>query len=343
MTRMKSLASQRILTSMGKSLANVVNLGKSHSHRNYSRCIENSGSQAEDVPNLRLLPKVHKPPAPGGHPQSRPMVAAASGLFSRSGDLVSDILEPLVATNNPRQEDQSTEEVISRLEEAEQMIQEKGMTNVMAGSLDVRALYPSLDQDLASEAVAEFIRRSKVEMKGIDYREVQVFLASNLDEHEQKRERIKHLLPRRTKRMGRRPGPTTLELRQKDPDPAKQSSRTKESLWMESDPDNKLTEQEKRLLFSIVIKTAIRLIFKHHLYVFAGEARRQTKGGPIGLRLTSLVARIVMDGWMEGFLTAVTQAGMEILAAMKYVDDVNLVMSMLPTRHQMEGWRVCHG
>ena len=77
--------SQSILSSTAKSLVNILNLGSSHGKRNYSRCFENSGSTAEDVPNLKLLPKTHKPPAPGGHPQSRPVVAAASGLSSRAG------------------------------------------------------------------------------------------------------------------------------------------------------------------------------------------------------------------------------------------------------------------
>ena len=181
--------SQAVLSSLGKGLANVLNLGKSHSWRNHSRCFDNVGSSAEDVPKLKLPPKVHKPPAPGGHPQSWPVVATASGLSSGARDLLSTFLEPLIAASSPRQEDLSTEEVISQLEEAERSIKDSGLKDTMAGSLDVQALYPSLSQEGASVGVAKFVRESKTTILGIDWREVQTFLASTMDPHEQKKER----------------------------------------------------------------------------------------------------------------------------------------------------------
>ena len=67
--------------------------------------MDNCGSEAEDVPNLKLLPKVHKPVDSRGHPQSRPVVTAASGLSSRAGDILSDLLEPMVEAELPRLED----------------------------------------------------------------------------------------------------------------------------------------------------------------------------------------------------------------------------------------------
>ena len=60
--------SQSVLSSTVKALGNAVNLGLSHSSNAYGRCMDNLGSQAMDVPVLKLLAKVHKPPAPGGHP-----------------------------------------------------------------------------------------------------------------------------------------------------------------------------------------------------------------------------------------------------------------------------------
>ena len=65
--------SQRILSSTARSLVNVLGLGSSSSHAGYVRCLDNAGSGAEDVPVMKLLPKVHKPVAPGGQPQSRPV------------------------------------------------------------------------------------------------------------------------------------------------------------------------------------------------------------------------------------------------------------------------------
>ena len=323
-------SSERIMSTMAKSLANIVGLGgMSQSSRNYSRCFDNVGSESADVPNLKLLPKVHKAPNPAGHHQSRPVVTAANGLSSRAGDLLSDILEPLVAVKLPRMEDVSTEEVLSQLEEASEAIWDSGATNTMVGSLDVRALYPSLDQVEASRAIAKFVMESPTEIAGIDYRQAQVFLACNMDEHKKKREKILHLLPTRLKKVGKQPGKTSDELKTKLPNLKNPKAKPAETLWKDTDPEKDLSKSEKRKLFSMVMMVAMRNVFKNHAYQFAGLYRRQRKGSPIGLRLTSLVARVVMDQWAEKFLVMVVDAGLTVHAMMKYVDDVNLVVAML--------------
>ena len=210
------------------------------------------------------------------------------------------------------------------------MIKESGLTDTMAGSLDVRALYPSLDQVAASEGVARFVRESKTRIVGIDWREVQTYLASNMDPHVLKAEKVLHLVPPRTFVMGKRPGHTTRELSQRSQNTRDPDSKPKSSLWAPTDPDNELSDEDKRLLLSLVCKVATMQIFKHHTYSFGGVTRRQAKGGPIGLRLTSMVARIIMDQWFIGFIVAVMEAGLKVHAVIKYVDDVNVVVSMLP-------------
>ena len=96
-----------------------------------------------------------------------------------------------------------------------------------------------------------------------------------------------------------------------------------------TDLDNILSEQEKRLLLSVAVKIAMRLIFHHHFYSFKGQVYIQAQGGPIGLWFTSVVAIIVMDHWMGVFLTSLVDAGVTIHTAMKYVDDMNLIMALL--------------
>ena len=136
-------------------------------------------SEAEDAATLCLLPKVHKDPKPGGHPASRPVVAAASGMSSRAGDMVSDLLEPLVYLTTPRLEDKSTEEVIAQLEEAEVALKQQKETRAMAASLDVAALYPSLDQEQSSALVGRFVEMSVTEVEGVDWESAQTMIASH--------------------------------------------------------------------------------------------------------------------------------------------------------------------
>ena len=89
--------SQRVLSATAKALGNVFGVGLAQSHSGYARCMDNLGSAAEDVPTMRVLPKNHKKLGPQGHPQSRPVVAASTGISSRAGDMISDVLEPMIA------------------------------------------------------------------------------------------------------------------------------------------------------------------------------------------------------------------------------------------------------
>ena len=116
-------AAQRITSCTGKALATILGLGANVSKANHARYHANVGSEAE-----------------GGHPQSRPVVTAASGIMSRASDALTDFLTPLVHMNTPRLEDQSTKEVLCQLAEAQQAIWQAGDIHTTVGSLDMRAL-----------------------------------------------------------------------------------------------------------------------------------------------------------------------------------------------------------
>ena len=60
-----------------------------------------------------------------------------------------------------------------------------------------------------------------------------------------------------------------------------------------------------------MLEVAIKATFKNHVYVYRNYLYRQRKGGAIGLRLTEIVARIVMDRWARLFRKALKEAGVE--------------------------------
>ena len=354
---------QREMSSTAKALTTIMGLGRDHQQgKNHARCHDNAGSGAEDAPVLKLLPKVHKDNHHLGHPQSRPVVAAASGLTSRAGDILADVLSPLIHLEVPRHEDKSTEEVLCQLGQAQEAMKEAGSTKSMVGSLDVRALYPSLDQEGSADMVADMVARSKVRITGVDFRAAQVFLASNLDEDQVKKEGLKGLLPSRMHRRGARPGPTTDELSVKKPSKPRggdaglpdsntglrqpstptptMSTPTVTTKWRMTNPERDLDENQKRFILSKVVKVAIIAVFKNHLYTFNGVTYVQLAGGPIGLRLTSIVARVVMDSWMVMFLVRLDDAGFHLWAIMKYVDDINVVCDMVDRGWRWEGARL---
>ena len=359
---------QRIMSTTAKALVTILGVGKSQSTKNSVRCHDNAGSAAEDAPTLTLLPKVHKDPHPDGHPQSWPVVAAASGLTSRAGDVLADFLGPIIHLDTPRQEDKSMEEAIAQLGEAQSAIISTGARSVMVGSLNVNALYPSLDQGEAADMVAQLIMRSRTKITGVDYRAAQVFLASNLSPNEIKEEGLRGLLPDRMWKMGKRPGPTTTELAAKGPKdpwggrigagghmptaqaqpqggsspqglrgeqhPPQPQSKQATTRWRMTNPDRDLSEYQKRFILAKVVKVAVRSVFANHVYRFMGVIYLQLEGGPIGLRLTSIVARVVMDHWASMFLTSLQDSGIKVWAMIKYVDDVNIVLDILEA-----GWR----
>ena len=270
-----------------------------------------------------------------------------------------DFLEPLMNLERPRMEERSTEEVLNQLQDAEQNIRELGLTDNMVGSLDVIALYPSLDQDGTAEEVFKMIERSQVEMSGNDWHAAQVFLSSNLSLTEIKSEGLKGLVPSCLKAWGPRPGHTTTELGAKRKDPEDPQVAIGEDIqgsgggcpssgprgsplpkgnkpcnqgvpnkWAETDV-SQLSVRDKKKILGKVMKYAIKNIFRHHMYQFGGRSYCQAAGGPIGLRLTSIMARVVMDSWARGILVKLVQAKVDVHAFVKYVVDINLMMSML--------------
>ena len=102
-----------IVRSQREMASTILGLGRNHPGKNHGRCHANAGSGAEDAPILKLLPKVHNDLTPQGHPQS------ASGITRRAGDILSYLLGPVIHLETPRQEDKSTEEVLSQLTEAQ--------------------------------------------------------------------------------------------------------------------------------------------------------------------------------------------------------------------------------
>ena len=84
-----------------------------------------------------------------------------------------------------------------------------------------------------------------------------------------------------------------------------------------------------RKLCSVVLQIAVLNIFQQHCYCFYGNIYKQVEGCPIGLKLSGIVARLIMDSWAKTFMATLDRAGMELQLFIKYVDDVNLITRKL--------------
>ena len=77
------------------------------------------------------------------------------------------------------------------------------------------------------------------------------------------------------------------------------------------------------------IKIALEIILKNHIYIFDGIIRKQNKGGPIGLDLTEVVAKIFMNWWDKQFLQKLQQLKYKVHMYKRYVDDINICLEAI--------------
>ena len=66
------------------------------------------------------------------------------------------------------------------------------------------------------------------------------------------------------------------------------------------------------------------VLFRTHVYEFGGKFYLQKKGGPIGLRSTCAIARIVMLWWDEKFLALVASSNLSLEEKARYMDDIRV-------------------
>ena len=88
------------------------------------------------------------------------------------------------------------------------------------------------------------------------------------------------------------------------------------------------------MVVSEVLRLGVEMMFSTHCYSFGGKVYRQTEGGPIGLRSTCAVARVVMARWDQKFKSRLEQVNIKSELDGRYVDDGRLVLYPLRA-----GWR----
>ena len=121
-------------------------------------------------PIMRCLPKTHKPPRPNGLPKSRPVVGAAKGITTAIGDLISDLIEPIAKVEQETTEAQSTEELLRGIQEANERLKGVAEPDVVLASMDVTALYPSIDQVGSAALVREAFIISEITVTNINWK-----------------------------------------------------------------------------------------------------------------------------------------------------------------------------
>ena len=185
------------------------------------------------------------------------------------------------------------------------------------GSADVTALYPSIDVAFAAEKVCEMFIESEVEVEEVDTRELGLYLALNRTRAQLRMKGLDEYCPERKTNRGRPPTITGCAQ-------SKKASKRYRP-WKNPVNDKPDRDATKRMLGE-ALAIAVCFVMRNHIYMFNGQAKRQRKGGPIGLGLTGDVAQVMMCWWDKKLIEKLRERGMDVLMYKRLVDDINMVL-----------------
>ena len=139
--------------------------------------LKSKNSEYAVLSSLRKDHKVTEDPTKG--PPGRPLCSGNVGYKYRFSHLICMLLRDV--TDNEPAECENTEDLIAKLNE----VNINGVhEDAIIGSLDVKALFPSLNIDHTIEIVGQEFENSKTEIEGINFKEVVLYIALNKTQEE---------------------------------------------------------------------------------------------------------------------------------------------------------------
>ena len=261
------------------------------------------------VPPLYGLRKDHKAYENSCEgPPTRPVCGANVASSKRISHFLSMILRPYIKSAPTTCE--STEDLLSRIHDANAR---QNLDKAIIGSMDVKALYPSIDVDFAVDKCMEIVQDSNTEFENVDTDELGLFISLTVTEIP---DDIKNLCPTRSKAKGK---PTITGTGMERNDETRWSSWNKCCLKPTS-------PHELRKMVAFGLGITLRAVLKNHIYEFDGNYYLQTGGGAIGVAVAGDIAVLFMCWWDQELLRRIRQEEMLIHFYGRYVDDINTLI-----------------
>ena len=207
-------------------------------------------------------------------------------------------------------------------------LQDYTIPMVLVGS-DVVSLYPNLKVDQIIQRIEDEVKQSDIKFENVDYLEAARYLALNWTAEQCRDSKLRRVLPVRRGKHGTRPG-----MRGAGP---RGAERGDQEQWV-FPTDIILQEWERKEIIASVIKIATETMFRKHFYTFGGKAYLQSEGGPIGLRGTCAVARIIMQLFDRKWVTLLEDMGVVIYENIRYMDGGRTLLPPFKA-----GWRWSQG
>ena len=188
-------------------------------------------------------------------------------------------------------------------------------------SADVKALYPSLDIEFTTDVVCDMFESSDLNIEGIDYEELGLYLAINYTRDKLFELGIQDYCTTRKFTRGQKPKITGN---------GSEVTRTKRfEPW--NMPAKKITTEDggiKKKMIKEALRIAIKFIMKNHVYTFDNKIHKQEQGGAIGVELTGDLAQVFMVWWTRQLQGKTQEKNITMYLNKTYVDDINMVVNI---------------
>ena len=291
-----------------KQFNRIFNVGAAHGHE--SRVTKATTSTNTPPPPMYGLRKDHKhtEDRTKGHPV-RPIVGANEAPNSKLSHFISEIVNNYADAANIKTECRSSEEMRAAFEKYNQLNTDmKEQCSVI--SMDVKALFPSMEWKEIITAVREMIESSELEIESIEWKELGKYLAVTMSEEQINDEDLRSVIPKREKETNRKI--TVAYLNEKK----------NKNKWLTARMPN---NNEKKKMIAIAVAQGVKACLENHVYCVGDKTFLQKEGGPIGLELTGAVSRPFMARWDRMYAEKIKRAGIKMLLYERYVDDSNQV------------------
>ena len=271
-----------------------------------------------EIPPLYGLRKDHKEIPPGEEekgPPQRPVCGAVVASNYRISHFISSVIQPIIG--KAKHPCSSTEDMLSRVSEVNKDVD---LSNCIIGSMDVKALYPSIDIDFAVDKCVEMIVGSEVEFKNVNVDELGLYLVLSLNEETLTREKLNEYCPKRRTKGGRHPTITGCGT--------EENEKIRWNSWnkREKTPD----ETELKRMVSFALGVAMKTTLKNHVFKFHDEIRKQATGGAIGVKAAGDIAGLFMTWWDKTFIEKVNEELLKLNLYLRYVDDEYIICEAIP-------------
>ena len=297
-------------------------VGATHEHE--SRVTGATTSTNIPAPPLYGLRKDHKrTESEFVGPPVRPVCGANQAPNSRLSHFLSRVVNDYADAANIATECRSSEEMKAAFTEYNSQTSQDVKRQCQVISMDVKALYPSMEWGEIVMAVREMIENSEETVQNVDWHEIGKYIAVTMSEENIKNEGLEHVIPRRKTERKRKVTVAYL------------SQKKNEDEWIRA-RTTPGSRQKKRMI-ALVVAEGVRICMENHVYCVGDRIFQQQSGGPIGLELTGAVSRPFMAKWDRLYLESVEKAGLKMLLYERYVDDSNQVAEAPP-----RGWKYCN-